>query len=645
MTVFSWLPQHPQLRDAIAALKRSDELPQRQLKALRQLTQYQLDLIQVLKLDAHLQRLEKQLVHQEQTYLPTLKLAILGSSTTDHLLPAIRIAALRHGLQVKLYNAPYGQYRQEILQPDSGLYQFHPDVVLVALHPQDIGISLPLNSSLAQVKAQIAQRIDDWQHLWQTLQARCKASVVHQTLLSMDDTILGHYDALVPATPANLVARLNQELRDQAAEHQVLIFDLERLASTVGRDTWCNPSLWHHSKQEISPSDAPLYGEHLARILAAVRGLSHKCLVLDLDNTLWGGVIGDDGLAGIQLGQGSALGEAFQAFQRYIKALKARGIILAVCSKNDKANALDPFLNHPEMVLKREDISIFVANWENKASNLEHIAASLNIGLDSLVFFDDNPVERGLVRKLTPDVAVPEVPEDPAYYVRCLASAGYFEAVSFSSDDVQRTEQYLSNQKRHALQATAHSIEGYLEQLQMEMVVAPIDEIALSRTTQLINKSNQFNLTTRRYTQAQVQAFAKDPEVLDLQIRLKDSFGDNGLISVVLAKPLLVDAEKVLHIDTWLMSCRVLGRQVECEVLNVLVEQARQRGCTVLQGEYLQTAKNEIVQDHYQRLGFEKISTTVVDNKVHSLWRLHLQHFVPTKTQIRATVLDIVYAS
>jgi FkbH-like protein len=417
------------------------------------------------------------------------------------------------------------------------------------------------------------------------------------------------------------------------------------LAATVGKDAWCNPSLWHHSKQEISPSQAPLYGEHLARILAAVRGLSHKCLVLDLDNTLWGGVIGDDGLAGIQLGQGSALGEAFQAFQRYVKALKDRGIILAVCSKNDEANALEPFLKHPEMVLKREDISAFVANWENKATNLEHIAKQLNIGLDALVFFDDNPVERGLVRALTPAVAVPEVPEDPAYYIRCLTSASYFEAVSFSSDDFQRTAQYLSNQQRQALQSTAHSIEGYLEQLQMEMVVAPIDEVTLPRATQLINKSNQFNLTTRRYTQAQVQDLAADPNTVDLQIRLKDSFGDNGLISVVLAKPMINSGETVLHIDTWLMSCRVLGRQVEQAVLNVLVEQAYQRGYSILQGEYLQTAKNEMVRDHYQRLGFENIATAVMDDKVRSLWRLNLNHYVPLKTHIQTTAPQTVYAS
>jgi FkbH-like protein len=645
MTAFPWLPQHPAFREAIVALKQSNESPQQQLNTLRQLAQHQLDLTQVLKLDASLQRLETQLSSQGQHLFPTLKLAILGSSTTDHLLPAIRVAALRRGLQLKLYNAPYRQYRQEILRTDSDLYQFAPEVVLLALHPQDMEMSLHLQTPLSQVRAQIAQRLQDWQQLWQTLQNRCQATVIHQTLLNSDTTLLGHYDALVPASPANLVQRLNQELRDSAAEHQVLILDLEQLAATVGKETWCNPSLWHHSKQDISPSHAPLYGEHLARILAAVRGLSHKCLVLDLDNTLWGGVIGDDGLAGIQLGQGSALGEAFQSFQQYVKALKDRGIILAVCSKNDEANALEPFLKHPEMILKREDISAFVANWENKASNLEHIAKVLNIGLDSLVFFDDNPVERGLVRTLTPAVAVPEVPEDPAYYIRCLGSAGYFEAVSFSNDDLRRTEQYLSNQQRQSLQSNSHSIEGYLEQLQMEMSVAPIDEVSLPRATQLINKSNQFNLTTRRYTQAQVQDFAADPDALDLQIRLKDSFGDNGLISVVLAKPMVNQGETVLHIDTWLMSCRVMGRQVEQAVLNVLVEQARQRGYSLLQGEYLQTAKNEMVQDHYQRLGFENISTAVIDNKMQSLWRLNLNHYVPLKTHIQTTEPRIVYAS
>ncbi|NJL86458.1 MAG: HAD-IIIC family phosphatase [Leptolyngbyaceae cyanobacterium SM1_1_3] len=384
----------------------------------------------------------------------------------------------------------------------------------------------------------------------------------------------------------------------------------------------------------------------MSRILAAIRGLSFKCLVLDLDNTLWGGVIGDDGLSGIELGQGTGPGEAFQAFQHYVKSLKQRGIVLAVCSKNNEKTAMEPFEKHPEMVLKLEDFAVFVANWEDKATNLKRIAESLNIGLDSLVFFDDNPAERAIVRQFAESVAVPEVPEDPAWYLRCLSDAGYFEAVLFSKDDAQRAEQYRANSQRDALKGKSHSIDSFLECLDMKLTVAPVDVLSLQRTTQLVNRSNQFNLTTRRCTEAQMQQMSTDADVLCLQIRLRDAFGDNGLISVVVAKPTRLENRRGLHIDIWLMSCRVLGRQVEQEVLNMLVEQARQRGDGFLLGEYIQTKKNEMVKQHYANLGFELLSEKLDENdQFCSLWYLDLEAFKPFNTFIDSTFVKDNYES
>jgi FkbH-like protein len=353
---------------------------------------------------------------------------------------------------------------------------------------------------------------------------------------------------------------------------------------------------------------APTYGDLVARLLAARAGRSYKCLVLDLDNTLWGGVIGDDGLNGIVLGQGSPLGEGFVAVQEYAKDLARRGIILAVCSKNDEANALEPFEKHPEMVLKRNDIASFRANWDDKASNIRAVAEELNIGLDSLVFLDDNPFERNLIRAHLPMVAVPEVPDDdPALVPRVLADAGYFESTGITDDDRQRAAQYQENRAREELRGAATDLEGYLRALDMRMIWSRFDTVGLQRVVQLINKTNQFNLTTRRHTEADVEAIMADRASFGLQLRLLDRFGDNGIIAVVIGR---MTEPGAVTIDTWLMSCRVLGRGVETTTLNLVVEQARALGATRLIGEYVPTKKNGMVRDHYSRLGFSVVSQT-----------------------------------
>jgi FkbH-like protein len=631
-----WLPYRPDFREVLKTLKKSQSPAAEKLKVLRDLANHNLDFTETNRLD---NRLQKVLWELKETPLgfSRIKLAILSSSTAEHLPPSIRVAALRRGLLAEIYVAPYAQYTQEILNPQSQFYEFAPDAVLLALNYHDVAVNIPLTATAEEVKEQVENTVNSWVSLWERITANLNTMVIQETMVVPPECLFGDYDNLVPASYCNIIAQVNRVLHKQAAVHpNVLLLDVDKLAAYVGKQTWCDDTLWHYAKQDISPVQTPLYGDSMARILAAMRGMSRKCLVLDLDNTLWGGVIGDDGLGGIKLGQGNAEGEAFLAFQAYVKKLKERGIILAVCSKNDEANALEPFEKHPEMILRRDDISIFVANWENKASNIQRIASELNIGLDSLVFFDDNPAERKIVRQFLPMVAVPEVPENSANYVRCLSDAGYFEATSFSKDDGSRTEQYLANAKRKQLQKSAVSVEDFLQSLNMEMTVGEVDEFSLPRTTQLINKTNQFNLTTRRYTEAQVKDISENPENLCLQIRLKDSLGDNGLISVILAKPVMVAGEKILHIDTWLMSCRVLGRQVEREALNVLVDKAKKRGYNCLQGEYFTTAKNGMVKGHYQRLGFDLVSDTYSeDGTLHRVCRLDLTEFVKLDTFIR----------
>ncbi len=415
------------------------------------------------------------------------------------------------------------------------------------------------------------------------------------------------------------------------------ILAVDDQASRDGIRRWHDSALWHRSKQEVTPTAGPLYGDLVGRWVAAIQGRSFKCLVLDLDNTLWGGVIGDDGLEGIQIGQGSPLGEAYVAFQDYARELSRRGVILAVCSKNDEANAIEPFEKHPDMVLKFGDIASFVANWSNKADNIRSIARELNIGLDSLVFIDDNPFERDLVRQELPMVAVPELSDDPTGYPVALAAAGYFEGLSVTTDDRERTVQYQGNKARDSLRTSVTDLPSYLRRLEMRLVWRHFDRIGLQRIVQLINKSNQFNLTTRRYTEEDVIAVMSDPDAFGLQLRLLDRFGDNGIIAIVIGL-LRADTSrsanaqaKDLYIDTWLMSCRVLGRQVEPATLNLIALEAAKLGARRVVGEYVPSKKNGMVRDHYARLGFTVIQTDASDR---SSSVLDLAAFTPAETFI-----------
>jgi FkbH-like protein len=418
---------------------------------------------------------------------------------------------------------------------------------------------------------------------------------------------------------------------EAAARDGVLILDVARASQRDGVDAWFDVGRWLQGKLEIAPQAAPLYGDLAVRILAAERGLSKKCLVLDLDNTLWGGVIGDDGLDGIVLGEGSATGEAHLALQHYAKQLKERGVILAVCSKNDHKIAEAAFRDHPEMVLRRSDFAVFQANWDDKAQNLKAIAARLNIGVDSLVFVDDNPIERARVRQSLPMVAVPELPNDPAHYVRCLAEAGYFEAVAFTREDRDRAQSYAANAEREALLGSAETMEDFLRGLAMTAIYGPFTAVDHARVVQLINKTNQFNTTTRRYAGDEVARIMEEPDAVTLQFRLLDRVGDNGLVSTMIMRP--AHDKKALEIENWVMSCRVFGRELEFEAMNVAVQAAKERGARALVADFIPTPKNDVIRELYRTLGFTEVGRTAPANGV-TRWRLDLSDYVPRKTHI-----------
>lgn len=594
--------------------------------SLMALANARLDFVRTNQLDRRLTEFGAQGIPEDRLFAP-IRFAVLASCTVDQLLPSLRVAALRRGLWLTAYRSEYGQYQQELMSVGSELHRFKPNVVLFSFDARH----LLGNGLLQEPEHTVNLAVERIVGLWRQARGQFECQVIQQTLLPTFVPLMGNNEQRLPASPNWLLAQINTRLRECADAEGVDILALDDRAARDGIGAWHSAPLWHSAKQDISPGAAPLWGDLALRLVAARRGLSAKCLVLDLDNTLWGGAVGDDGVEGIVLGQGSAAGEAFLHFQNYAKGLSQRGIILAVCSKNDEKNALAPFASHPDMVLKTSDIACFVANWNDKPSNLQSIANQLNIGLDSLVFVDDNPFERNMVRQALPIVMVPELPEDPALFSQCVADSGYFEAVTLTPEDLGRTQNYQSNKAREQLRESAADPAGYLKSLEMKLIWKPFDAIGLQRITQLINKTNQFNLTTRRYTEAEVAAILEPGNTLALQLRLVDKFGDHGVIGVVIARPAEAD---VLDIETWLMSCRVFGRGVEDATANLLVREAKKRGGQYLVGHYRPTQKNRMVKDHYLALGFKNTGRQQDDG---TDWCLALETYVP-----KSTFLDII---
>ena len=533
--------------------------------------------------------------------LSPIKLGVLSSSTTSYSVPAIIASAPRHGVLADIYVGDYGQTAQEIHGEDTGLRAFAPDVVLLSLDIAALGLTRSEIGTQADLIEAAAQQIR-W--LSEGIVAKLGAVVIIQNFVEPADPWTGHYDSRAAGSQLAVLRSLNRRIEEIATDINAIVLDVDRIAGLVGKSVWSNRSQWYMAKLPFALDLTPLYADHVARLLGAIRGKTRKCLVLDLDNTCWGGIIGDDGVEGIRIGQGSTEGEAFLAIQHFALDLRRRGIVLAVCSKNEEANALLPFQGHDEMALARDDIAVFVANWDDKATNLKRIAETLNIGTDALLFLDDNPAERARVRQMLPEVAVPEVDDDPAHYPLAVAHSGWFETIALTADDAQRADQYRANAVRASAAQTLGSLDEYLNSLEMTASLRPFDEAGRARITQLINKSNQFNLTTRRYTEAEIAAVEADPNAFTLQIRLADKFGDNGMIAVVIMRR---EGTDTWVCDTWLMSCRVLGRRMEEATMQAIVEGARAAGIERLIGRYIPTPKNAMVSAHFGKLGFTRI--------------------------------------
>jgi FkbH-like protein len=525
------------------------------------------------------------------------RIAIIGSSTTSIVAQVLRALCFRDGVNATFYEGPYGAHRQEVLDPDSGLYRFAPTLTFVLANWRDLQLPPQVEDEAAVVDAVVVEHTAAWRRLNDT--AGCHV-VQHGFDLPAEES----HDALAvrPGGRSRVIRLINQALAAQAPGH-VSILDAEAVQAEVGRPQWQNAALWWTARQHPAPDAVPALAELQMAHVRAVLGLARKVVVCDLDNTVWGGVIGEDGLAGIELGPGSPAGEAYAALQDYLLELKRRGVLLAVCSKNNPDDARLPFTDHPQTRLRLDDFAAFFANWSDKAENLRAMAAQLALGLDSFVFLDDNPVERAWVRAQLPEVAVVELGPTPFTYVRDLDRGRHFQTVGLSDEDRGRSEMYRQGAARDAARTAYGSLDEFLAQLDMRASAVAIATANIGRVTHLLTTPNHFTLTTRRDTEAQVASLAAVPDGWARAFHLADRFGDHGLIGVLVCAPAPQDS---WAIDTWLMSCRVLGRGMEHFMFDRLCDAARAAGITSIVGVYRPTAKNAQVADLFTRLGFRR---------------------------------------
>jgi FkbH-like protein len=533
------------------------------------------------------------------------RVALLSGSTTQPLARLFDLFLYRAGVEAELYEAPYGSLVESVLNPGSGLYAFAPQLTVVLPHVRDIEARPALLASPAESAALVAHEAERWASYWALLGERTRGQIVHATFALPAQRPQGNLAASLPGSELAFVRALNAALCARRAP-SVTLFDLDYLTGHFGLSRAFDARHYYLSKQDFSFAFMPVLCHALARQIAMQAGLSRKCAVLDLDGTLWGGMVGEDGVEGIVLGPDSAEGEAFRDFQCYLGQLKERGVLLAVCSKNDDANARAPFQSHPHMALRLDDIACFVANWSDKATNVAAIAQALNIGLDALVFVDNSPEERHMVRSALPDVAVLELPEDPADYATALDRAAYFEIGEVTLEATQRTQYFVGDEQRRGTQAAFVDYQAYLQSLALCAEVKPIDVADLGRVAELVKRTNQWNLRTMRHGEAELGRLASDPSNVCFSVSLSDRFGPYGTIGVAL----LVRDGDALFIDTWLMSCRVLNKGVEQLVLGRMLREARARGVGRLVGEYRPSAKNGMVRELFPSLGFWRLDAS-----------------------------------
>ena len=550
--------------------------------------------------------------------LPVMRVAFLANATLGHWVDCLRFWLLLEGFRLEEYIVPFGTWRQQIVDANSDLYKFEPEMVWFFLRAADLHLDVDPAPDRVGNASVVEKATCDISSQVQTVATHLSALCLVNTIVPPANRVFGNFEGANSDAVSTRIQRFNLALaRD--LPHGTAVFDIAHLAARFGLDRWEDARLWHLSKHPFALDAQGQVAFAAARVLAAAKGRARKCLIVDLDNTLWGGIVGDDGVEGIRIGNDDgAVGEAHAAFQTWLKALANRGIALAVCSKNDIELAREPFLRKEGMVLKLEDFVSFKANWDNKADNIRAIARDLNLGLEAFVFVDDNPAERALVRRELPQVAVPELPSDPADYVSALAAGSWFETLAITREDLSRVRTYRENATRTEAQYAATDLNSYLGSLEMRSKWDAVDGETLQRATQLVNKTNQFHLTNTRYTEAQIKTLAASPESWVGQFSLADRFGDHGIIAVVVLRFL----GGVAAIDTWVMSCRVFSRQMEDFTFGVIWRVAKERKCERLTGVFVPTRKNAIVARLYEGFGGTRMADS---DGSDATWTFELQ--------------------
>ena len=570
------------------------------------------------------------LQNTQQTFLEK-KIAILGGSTTRDIRDILELFLLNYGIRPCFYESEYNQYYADGMFPNPALEKFHPDILYIHTSNRNIEQYPSLEDDRTLVTQKLQAEYERFQALWEHLHAVYGCPVIQNNFEPPLYRLLGNRDASDHRGRWNYIQRLNQMFYEYADTHQdFYIHDICYEAADYGLERWSDPFYWNMYKYAMCVPAIPYTAFQLARIIKSIFGRNKKVLNLDLDNTLWGGVIGDDGPENIEIGQETSLGQTYAEFQDYLKQHKKLGVLLSVNSKNNEETALSG-LERADSVLKREDFVAFRANWEPKSHNLYATAEELKLLPESFVFVDDNPAEREIVRQEVPGAAVPEITKVEEY-IRVLDRSGFFEVTNFSEDDLKRNEMYLANEQRNRMQKNFSDYGDYLRSLEMKAQIGTFDPAYFSRIAQLTNKSNQFNLTTHRYSQSEIEQIAADPQYLTLCGRLEDKFGDNGVVSIVIGRK----EKDVLQIELWLMSCRVLKRDMEYAMMDTLVKQCRDCGIRQIYGYFYPTAKNAMVKDFYALQGFEKLEEDVDGN---AKWSFRIPEQYTLKNQV-ITVME-----
>lgn len=580
-------------------------------------------------------KIKRQLLESGTDFLEK-KIAVLGGSTTHDIIRVLEVFLLNQGIRPQFYESEYAQYWQDVMFDNPELEAFAPDLIYIHTSNRNVTAYPAVSDTVERVEALLEEQYEHFRVMWEKIADKYQCPIIQNNFEYPFYRLLGNQEAVYRQGRIGFLNGLNERFYQYAREHTgFYINDINYMAAAYGLDRWSDPLYWHMYKYALCMQAIPEFAFNLSNIIKAVFGKNKKSLVLDLDNTLWGGVVGDDGVENLEIGQETPMGQVYAEFQEYVRSQKEIGVMLNVNSKNEYENAVAG-LEHPEGILKPDDFILIKANWEPKSKNIVEIADELNILPESLVFVDDNPAECEIVATQVPGVAVPAI-GTPEQYIRVLDHAGFFEVTDLSEDDRKRNEMYKANIERQRQQRSFGNYREYLLSLEMKGTIRAFEPVYMARIAQLTNKSNQFNLTTRRFTQGDIERFAADDSYITRYGKLEDKFGDNGVVSVAIGRKGYQNETEadvpVLHIELWLMSCRVLKRDMEYAMMDSMVEACMECGIGTIMGYYYPTAKNAMVKEFYSLMGFVKIHE---EENGSSVWKFEIPADYEKKNKVIA---------